>query len=890
MTKKWLVRFGFILLASVVFGQNVFADPTTTCVDTHDYLFGVNYEKNVKPNSSIHVSGVIGGPNKSAAAHEYTVDDIKITDSSHDENVTAKYQVYRVIKQQDGTYKFWGSKTSGSISNTNVNQGIDKDGNNIYGPIPLEDQYPAFYEFSFNICIREADASTAYCREYNNKNYNNRVIEQNGMPAADDIDGCPEMLPTVADEKVGYEEVEKEDEEDIADTCRSTNGLIGWITCPLLTGLGDAITSLYEDVIADMLRLEPELLNRNGGGSSVFNAWSWFRNIANGLLVVVIIAMIFSQISGFGITNYGIKKMLPRVIISAILVNMSYIICQAAVDLSNIVGTNIGGFFDVALTDLSVSAGAIVLAVGLIAATIFAVIMIPALMPPLIMGFLGILGGVLILIISLGLRQALAIILVTVAPIAFICNILPNTQSIFKKWFDLLKGVLIAYPIASIMVYGGAMAAQILHEVWDTDASNRLLTTVADLAALIICVVPYYFIPKTITASLGAIQNMISKIQRSTSRSANRVVSNSTFMSNRMQDQADRKALRLAGVRIRNGQLVQRRGRRASQNMYLPGAQAVLNKRNRRNDIAQNPDVFRNEQFQKQVGLEEKRLETMNYSADELGEELERAQASGNHARVAACTRKLSATSDGRTVLHDNMQTHNYDDETADAMANAFSQEELYDMTKESPYIAQHLLDVKNGNHGNINYTRLSDDLLSTLSGQDYLKMDDRDSHRMATEAGANLGGAMAANLQRMLEEAQSNPELSQHINAQARQDITNFTTQRSNAVTANAGVIESGSASAISSGRFTNEVDYYQAEYERNARNGDTVGMEAAEQAFRNAATRAGSTINAATVEDTLSGWRTNVTQASFTGDERVRGAIRASVGLVRARENRFR
>jgi hypothetical protein len=324
--------------------------------------------------------------------------------------------------------------------------------------------------------------------------------------------------------------------------------------------------------------------------------------------------------------------------------------------------------------------------------------------------------------------------------------------------------------------------------------------------------------------------------------------------------------------------------------MYLPGAQAVPNKRNRRNDIAQNPDVFRYEQFQKQVGLEEKRLETMNYSTDELGEELERAQASGNQARVAACTRKLSATSDGRTVLHDNMHTHNYDDETADAMANAFSQEELYDMAKESPYIAQHLLDVKNGNHGNINYTRLSDDLLSTLSGQDYLKMDDRDSHRMATEASANLGGAMAANLQRMMEEAQSNPELSQLINAQARQDITNFTTQRNNAVTANASVIESGSASAISSGTFTNEVDYYQAEYERNARNGDTVGMEAAEQAFRNAATRAGSTINAATVEDTLSGWRTNVTQASFTGDERVRGAIRASVGLVRARENRFR
>ena len=896
ITRKWLSGAVLTLVLSLAIGHSAFAAPTNVCVDTHDYLFGVSYPGSPTPTGSINITGIIGSKDMGAAAREYTVEDITVTDASNDGSSTAKYKVFRVNKQHDGTYKFWAMKESGSISSNNVNQGKDKDGNTVYGPVEYDKQAQVFYEYSFNVCIRESGASTAFCKKYDNKAYNSLVIKENGLPAGSETTGCPELLETVADEKIGFEnDGEEKDEEDVADTCRSTGGLIAWITCPLLTGLGDAITSLYEDVIADMLRLKPELFDRSGEGAQVFVAWGWFRNLANALLVIFLIAMIFSQISGFGIDNYGVKRLLPRVIVSAVLVNLSYIICQAAIDVSNIIGTNIGGFFDIALADLSLSVGAIAFAVGLIAVTIFAVIMIPSLMPPLIMGFLGMLGGVLVLIISLGIRQAMAILLVVVAPVAMICNILPNTQSIFKKWFDLLKGVLIAYPIASIMVYGGAMAAQILHTVWDLDASNRLLTTVADLAALIICIVPYYFIPKTITASLGAIQNMISKIQRTTSRTASRGIERSTFMANRMQDKADKKSLDLAGVKIarigkNKGQLVPRRFRKSSQNMYMPGALSVLNKRNRRNDISNNPDIFRNEQFQKEVDLESKRLETMNFSADELSDELTEAQKSGNQAKVAACTKKLTETSDGRELLYNNLAVHDYDNQTAATMANAFSQEELLELAKNDAYIAQHFMDVKNGNFGNITNTRIGEEIMSTLSGTDYIKMDDRASHRMATEASANPGSAMAANVERMMEEAMQNPELSQHINVQTRADINNFTTQRRNLVTSNAGVIESGSAGAIASGRFTNEVDYYQAEYERNARNGDTAGMEAAEQAFRNASTRAGTTINAATVEDTLASWRTKVSKASYTGDERVRGAIRASVGLARARENRFR
>ena len=55
--------------------------------------------------------------------------------------------------------------------------------------------------------------------------------------------------------------------------------------------------------------------------------------------------MIYSHITSFGISNYGIKKILPRLIIVAILVNISFYICAIAIDLSNIAGQAIQDMF-----------------------------------------------------------------------------------------------------------------------------------------------------------------------------------------------------------------------------------------------------------------------------------------------------------------------------------------------------------------------------------------------------------------------------------------------------------------------------------------------------------------------------------------------------------------
>lgn len=65
------------------------------------------------------------------------------------------------------------------------------------------------------------------------------------------------------------------------------------------------------------------------------------RNYANVAFIVVFLIIIFSQVSNVGINNYGIKRMLPKLLIAAILVNISFYVCAIMVDLSNLLGAGL---------------------------------------------------------------------------------------------------------------------------------------------------------------------------------------------------------------------------------------------------------------------------------------------------------------------------------------------------------------------------------------------------------------------------------------------------------------------------------------------------------------------------------------------------------------------
>ena len=110
---------------------------------------------------------------------------------------------------------------------------------------------------------------------------------------------------------------------------------IGWIICPVSNWLADGIDYMYS-ALQEFLKTKPlETTNQNSG---IYLAWVIMRNISNVAFIVAFLVIIYSQLTSIGISNYGVKKMIPRLVIAAVLVNLSFTFCAILLDLSNIAG------------------------------------------------------------------------------------------------------------------------------------------------------------------------------------------------------------------------------------------------------------------------------------------------------------------------------------------------------------------------------------------------------------------------------------------------------------------------------------------------------------------------------------------------------------------------
>lgn len=242
---------------------------------------------------------------------------------------------------------------------------------------------------------------------------------------------------------------------------------IGWFICPVSNWLADGIDFMYS-ALQEFLKTKPlETTNQNSG---IYLAWVIMRNISNVAFIVAFLVIIYSQLTSVGISNYGVKKMLPRLVIAAVLVNLSFTICAILLDLSNIAGyafqdafmgikntistvgenTSTWTWSEVISTALSNGA----LAIGAIA---FTTELLPMLVPAATLAGL----TLLLILLIMAARQALIIILIIISPLAFVCYLLPGTEKWFKKWRDSFLTMLVFFP-AFAVVFGGAQLAGIL--------------------------------------------------------------------------------------------------------------------------------------------------------------------------------------------------------------------------------------------------------------------------------------------------------------------------------------------------------------------------------------------------------------------------------------------
>ena len=270
---------------------------------------------------------------------------------------------------------------------------------------------------------------------------------------------------------------------------------IGWIICPLSNWLADGIDYMYS-ALQEFLKTKPlETTNQNSG---IYLAWVIMRNISNVAFIVAFLVIIYSQLTSVGISNYGVKKMIPRLVIAAVLVNLSFTICAILLDLSNIagyafqdafmgientiatVGENTTTWTWSEIISTALSNGALAVGAGYVVSIALTTELLPMLVPAAVLAGL----TLLLILLIMAARQALIIILIIVSPLAFVCYLLPGTEKWFKKWRDLFLTMLVFFP-AFAVVFGGAQLAGILI-IQNATGSNAAIMHVLGMLVQII--------------------------------------------------------------------------------------------------------------------------------------------------------------------------------------------------------------------------------------------------------------------------------------------------------------------------------------------------------------------------------------------------------------------
>lgn len=304
---------------------------------------------------------------------------------------------------------------------------------------------------------------------------------------------------------------------------------IGWLLCPILTAGAQLADGAYGFLQEDFLKTDTSLINTdptaktntdNTGeskliGTGTYTAWKVMQSIGNVAFIIAVLVIIFSQLTSVGVSNYGVKKLLPRIIVAAMLVNLSFFLSQIAVDVSNILGYSVKEIFEGIADQVKASgtgtvgpgedqSGNLVGITATVLATAgFAWINIGA----VIVAIVGALVALLTIFALLIVRKVLIVLLIVVAPLAFVAYLLPNTEPLFKKWWKMLSTLLLLFPIIGL-VYGACLlASAILLQVAGDDK-------VLQIAAYMALVLPLIAVIPLLKGSLDGVGKLGGAIQK----------------------------------------------------------------------------------------------------------------------------------------------------------------------------------------------------------------------------------------------------------------------------------------------------------------------------------------------------------------------------------------
>lgn len=284
---------------------------------------------------------------------------------------------------------------------------------------------------------------------------------------------------------------------------------VGWLICQaskLMAKITDGAFALLKQLLK-----VPGLGVDTPGGQTMYSRWAIIRNIANVVFVLIFLYVIYSQVTGIGLDNYGIKRLLPRLIVAVILTNISYYICAVMVDITNVLGASLRDLLmQVALPVKPEFNGwnQVTSAALIIAGAVALYLSIAVLIPVITSGFIAILMTVILLIA----RQALIVLLIIISPIAFVLNVLPNTQRWFERWWSAFFMILMMYPVIAV-IYGGSQVAAGVISAANPDQSTQIIFAIL---ALGVQTVPLFTVPLIMKAGGGLFERFSGVVNKPT--------------------------------------------------------------------------------------------------------------------------------------------------------------------------------------------------------------------------------------------------------------------------------------------------------------------------------------------------------------------------------------
>lgn len=306
-------------------------------------------------------------------------------------------------------------------------------------------------------------------------------------------------------------------------TCDSSMmGGVGWLLCPISNWIADGVDAMYR-IVNDFLEVPIVTSDSNTG---VYQLWSVLLSIANVCFAFVFIVIIYSHLTSAGFSNYNIKIMLPRLLIAAVLVNISFWLCALAIDVSNLLGHSINNVFinirenmptgaqvDWSMLNIFImSAGTVGAIAGFAAAAGGSWAGLGFL---LIAALAGVAFAIFVAFVILAARQAIITVLLVISPLAFVAFVLPSTQEWFTKWRKSFTTLLMLFPIFAVLFGGSGVAGAAIMNA----ADGRLHILLIGMATQII---PLVLTPLLIQFSSGLLGRIAGMANNSTRGLADR--------------------------------------------------------------------------------------------------------------------------------------------------------------------------------------------------------------------------------------------------------------------------------------------------------------------------------------------------------------------------------